>query len=450
MKKIFLALMAVAGLATCAQAQTTYNMNVRLNDGTVVTYAADDVAEVTFDEAEQPYNILTEEFIPDAVLRDYIKTNIANGEDVYTNIQAASYNGAININQLRVFDFKGLEFFTNLQELYCSGINIQTIDISALKNLRVFDASSCQFLTSLTTGEMEKMEDFKNQLPSSLKSLKVISLKYEDLPLSKFTQLETLMADMNKLSTIDLHNFSTLKEVSLSGNQLTTVNLSGCENLKGLILSYNTNLASLDITGCNSIERLYVQNTKLTDLDFAPIASTLHELNVSSNGMTSLDVSQCTELTYLECQSNNLTTAMDFSNNTKLTDLRIESNQVPSVNLKNCNQLQTLNCYDNEALTSLILPDDQSHMTLLNAFSIPNVTELNVGNMTAVEWFSVYVTGLTRIDISNVNHNAKGIYLYYNENLRQIKVWSDFDLNNPPSNVFKDDTASYVYEFTEE
>lgn len=98
MKKIFLALMAVAGLATCAQAQTTYNMNVRLNDGTVVTYAADDVAEVTFDEAEQPYNILTEEFIPDAVLRDYIKTNIANGEDVYTNIQAAAYNGVININ----------------------------------------------------------------------------------------------------------------------------------------------------------------------------------------------------------------------------------------------------------------------------------------------------------------------------------------------------------------
>ena len=89
-------------------------------------------------------------------------------------------------------------------------------------------------------------------------------------------------------------------------------------------------------------------------------------------------------------------------------------------------------------------------MTLLNAFSIPNVTELNVGNMTAVEWFSVYVTGLTRIDISNVNHNAKGIYLYYNENLRQIKVWSDFDLNNPPSNVFKDDTAEFVYEFTEE
>ena len=166
--------------------------------------------------------------------------------------------------------------------------------------------------------------------------------------------------------------------------------------------------------------------------------------------MTSLDVSQCTELTYLECQSNNLTQAMDFSNNTKLTDLRIESNQVPSVNLKNCNQLQTLNCYDNEALTSLILPDDQSHMTLLNAFSIPNVTELNVGNMTAVEWFSVYVTGLTRIDISNVNHNAKGIYLYYNENLRQIKVWSDFDLNNPPTNVFKDDTAEFVYEFTED
>lgn len=462
MKKIFLVLMAIAGLATCAWAQTTYNMNVRLNDGTVVTYAADDVAEVTFEEAEQPFNILTEEFIPDAVLRDYIKTNIANGEDVYTNVQAAAYNGVININQLRVFDFKGLEFFTNLQELYCSGLNIQTIDISALKNLRVFDASSCQFLTSLTTGEMEKMEDFNisrcpkltgydlNQLPSSLKSLKVISLKYASIPFDLFPNLETLEADMNLLTELDLQGNTTIKRISLSGNALTSVNLNGCENLEYLVLSYNTNLASLDITGCNSIERLYVQNTKLTDLDLAPIASTLHELNVSSNGMTNLDVSQCTELTYLECQSNNLTQAMDFSNNTKLTDLRIESNQVPSVNLKNCNQLQTLNCYSNEALTSLILPDDQSHITLLNAFSIPNVTELNIGNMTAVEWFSVYVTGLTRIDISNVNQNAKGIYLYYNDNLRQIKVWSDFDMNNPPANVFKDDTAEFVYEFTEE
>lgn len=462
MKKIFLVLMAIAGLATCAWAQTTYNMNVRLNDGTVVTYAADDVAEVTFEEAEQPFNILTEEFIPDAVLRDYIKTNIANGEDVYTNVQAAAYNGVININQLRVFDFKGLEFFTNLQELYCSGLNIQAIDISALKNLRVFDASSCQFLTSLTTGEMEKMEDFNisrcpkltgydlNQLPSSLKSLKVISLKYASIPFDLFPNLETLEADMNLLTELDLQGNTSIKRISLSGNALTSVNLNGCENLEYLVLSYNTNLASLDITGCNSIERLYVQNTKLTDLDLAPIASTLHELNVSSNGMTSLDVSQCTELTYLECQSNNLTQAMDFSNNTKLTDLRIESNQVPSVNLKNCNQLQTLNCYSNEALTSLILPDDQSHITLLNAFSIPNVTELNIGNMTAVEWFSVYVTGLTRIDISNVNQNAKGIYLYYNDNLRQIKVWSDFDMNNPPANVFKDDTAEFVYEFTEE
>lgn len=462
MKKIFLVLMAIAGLATCAWAQTTYNMNVRLNDGTVVTYAADDVAEVTFEEAEQPFNILTEEFIPDAVLRDYIKTNIANGEDVYTNVQAAAYNGAININGLRVFNFQGLEFFTNLQELYCSGINIQTIDISALKNLRVFDASSCQFLTSLTTGEMEKMEDFNisrcpkltgydlNQLPSSLKSLKVISLKYASIPFDLFPNLETLEADMNLLTELDLQGNTTIKRISLSGNALTSVNLNGCENLEYLVLSYNTNLSSIDISGCNHITDFFLQNTQIADLDLTPFAGSLKQLNVSYNGMTSLDVSQCTELTYLECQNNNLTQAMDFSNNTKLTDLRIESNQVPSVNLKNCNQLQTLNCYSNEALTSLILPDDQSHITLLNAFSIPNVTELNIGNMTAVEWFSVYVTGLTRIDISNVNQNAKGIYLYYNDNLRQIKVWSDFDMNNPPANVYKDDTAEFVYEFTEE
>ena len=51
---------------------------------------------------------------------------------------------------------------------------------------------------------------------------------------------------------------------------------------------------------------------------------------------------------------------------------------------------------------------------------------------------------------SRCRKGGESIYLYYNENLRQIKVWSDFDLNNPPTNVFKDDTAEFVYEFTED
>jgi hypothetical protein len=461
MKKIFFALMAVAGLATCAQAQTTYNMNVRLNDGTIVTYAADDVAEVTFDEVEV-FNILTEERIPDAVLRDYIKANIANGEDVYTNIQAAAYSGSIDISGQRVFDLTGLEYFTNLQELFCKGLNIQSIDISALKNLRVFDCTSCNYLTTLVTGELEHLESFTisscrnltgydlNQLPSTLKTLGIVSSKYESIPFSKFPQLETLYADMNNLTELNLQGNTTIKNIWLSSNKLTSVNLNGCNSLEIVVLSYNSELNNLDLTGCSKIERLYVQNTKINELDVAPFVSTLKILNVSRNGFNTLDVSQCTQLSYLECQGNNLTGNFDFSNNPNLSVLRIEENHISSLNMSQCNQLEELHCYNMEEITSIVLPDDQSHLTNVNAFSMPNLSSLNVGNMTSVNYLSVYMTGLTRVDISQCNKDARGIYLYYNDNLRQIKVWSDFDLDNPPTNVFKDDTAEFVYEFTEE
>lgn len=461
MKKIFLALMTIAGIATYAHAQTTYNMNVRLNDGTVVTYAADDVAEVTFEEAQEPFNILTEEHIPDANLRSYIQTEIANGAETYTNIHAAAYTGTINLKGKQIYNLQGIEFFTNLQELNCSGLNLQSLDVSALTNLRVLDCSKCKYLPTINLGQNDVLEDLNisdctklkgydlTQLPSSLKSLKMSSMDYESIPFSQFPNLEILDANMNNLTELDLQGHTSIKEIALSSNNLTTVNLNGCSNLKYLLVSYNSDLSSLNIDGCNNIENLYIHRTKIVDVDLAPFSATLKELNVSHNGLTSLDVSQCTELTYLECQSNNLTQAMSFNNNTKLQELRIEENHIPSVDLTNCNELITLNCYSMDELTELILPEDQSHMTLLNAFSIPNVTSLNIGNMSSIAYLNVYVTGLTRIDISQCNKNAINIFLQYNDSLRQVKVWSDFDIDNPPTNVWIDDTAEYVYDFTD-
>lgn len=461
MKKIFIALMAVASIATCANAQTTYNMNVRLNDGTVVTYAADDVVEVTFDQVEV-FNILTEEHIPDAALRAYIQENIADGAETYTNLQAAAYTGAIDLSGKNVFNTTGLEYFTNLQELSVHGLKIQSLDISALKNLHSLDCSNCNFLSTIISDQMDKLESFNisnckqlkgydlTQLPSCLKRLSIASMDYTSIPLSQFPQLETLEANLNKLTTLDFQGSTYIKTIAASGNTLTSVNLNGCENMEYLLVSYNSSLNSLDITGCNKIEYLYIQSTLISDIDLTEVSATLKELNVSGNGLTSLDISQCHELTYLECQSNNLTGGINFNANTKLQVLRIEENHLNSVDLSNCNELQELNCYSMDELTSLVLPDDQSHMTLINAFSIPNVTSLNVGNMSSINYLNVYVTGLTRIDISQCNHDAIGIYLFYNDNLRQIKVWPDFDMENPPMNVYKDDTAEFVYEFTED
>ena len=462
MKKIFIALMAIAGIATCANAQTTYNMNVHLNDGTVVTYAADDVAEVTFQEVEV-FNILTEEHIPDLALRTYIQSEIANGAEVYTNLQAAAYEGSINLNGVRVYNTQGLEFFTGLQVLDCHGLNrIKSIDISALKNLREFYCNNCNYLETLTVGQNDKLEllDMSDcpqlqgydltQLPSTIKTLRISSLGYESIPFDHFPQLETLNANMNQLTELDIHDNRTIKTIYMSSNLLSSVNVSGCENLEFILVSFNSNLSSIDINGCSNLKALYIQRTLINEIDLTPVANTLQELNVSHNGFNSLDVSQCHELNYLECQDNNLSGEIDLSANTKLEILRIEENDLQTVNLSGCNELVELSCYSMETLTSLILPEDQSHITLLNTFTLPNLASLNTGNLSSINYMNVYSTALTRLDISGCNPLASSFYLAYNENLRQIKVWPDFDMDNPPSSIYKDETATFVYEFTED
>lgn len=92
MKRLILALLA-AVIMTTAAAQT-YNMEVSLKNGNKITLAADSVSEVRF-KAMEVYNILTEKHIPDTILLNYIKRNIARGADTYTNIQASQYTGAI-------------------------------------------------------------------------------------------------------------------------------------------------------------------------------------------------------------------------------------------------------------------------------------------------------------------------------------------------------------------
>ena len=58
------------------------------------------------------------------------------------------------------------------------------------------------------------------------------------------------------------------------------------------------------------------------------------------------------------------------------------------------------------------------------------------------------MTPLKRIDISKVNQDYRNLYLDYNDNLTEIKVWPGFDLENPPTSVQKPANAKFVYEFT--
>ena len=92
MKHLVLSILTVAaGLTAVAQ---NYNMEITLSDGTKQYIPADKVTEVRFvTDSETPgqaFNILTEEYIPDGVLRNAIQEQVAKGSETLTNVEVAA------------------------------------------------------------------------------------------------------------------------------------------------------------------------------------------------------------------------------------------------------------------------------------------------------------------------------------------------------------------------
>lgn len=113
----------------------------------------------------------------------------------------------------------------------------------------------------------------------------------------------------------------------------------GVVTLYGDITDLNcseSDLFSLDVSQCSTLERLLCDN----------------------NHLSSLDLSQCTELEYLSCQSNQLS-SLDMSACCKLQVLCCRHNKLKSLDVHTCQELQGLFCSHNR-LRSLELSGCQN------------------------------------------------------------------------------------------
>lgn len=459
MKRLILALLAAVIMVTAAA--QTYNMEVSLKNGNKVTLAADSVSEVRFVKAEapKPFNILTEEYIPDAKLRELIQTQVAKGEKTLTNVQAAEYTGTLDLD--KVGDtLKGLEFFTGITELFLTNSGAEILDVRPFKNLKslyfrtnkklsVFNAEGLTKLVNLDMGYNALLAGYDlNKLPEQIESLTIMELKYESIDVSKFKNLRKLVFAFNQVTSLDVSNNKTLELVDGGSNKLTSVNVSGCSSLTDLIAGYNTELSNVNLAGCGKITDLTLHNTAVAELDPTPFASTLKHLGLGSTKITSLDVSKCTELEYLDIANTgvagNLTVVSP-----KLNNIRCESSKLTKVDLSKCPVIREAHLFEMENVEEIILADDLSALIQLNVYTDPKLTAFSWGTTHVLQYGNICGTGLKRLDISKVNRN----YLYLsleNENMTEIKVWKEFDIQNPPENIGKNETTKFVYEFTQE
>lgn len=259
---------------------------------------------------------------PVADLRSYVKERIDLNGDGWLSEGEIKAVEKITLRNYEDYDaktnakncpnLKGIEVFTNLEELTCVGCNISSLDLS--KNTKL------QYLSV----------DY-----NSLTALDV----------SKNTKLLSLSCDGNKLTKLNVKSNKKLEGLSVSSNKLSSLDVTKNTNLQWLWCSENK-LKKLNVTKNKELSEVSCGNNKLTALDVTKNAR-LTELFCWGNKLTKLNVTKNTGLIWLNCGSNRLT-KLNVTKNKKLTSLDCSNNKLSSLDLAKNTKLKTLSCENNK------------------------------------------------------------------------------------------------------
>ncbi len=387
---------------------------------------------------------INETNFPDTNFRTFLLSQSYGSDGVITDAEIAGIT-KINVNKKNIQSLKGIEFFTNLEQLRAESNQLTAIDVS--KNTLLT-------LLNLTTNQLTTLDISKNL---ALTRVHVSENQLTELDVSKQTALESVECQNNQLTTLVLSNnpnlnflecynnnikdaamdaliksmplgstsyrFRVLTTKPNEGNVMTTTQVAAAKS-KGW--SPNIGIYQGEIEGSviydwqeyegskPIIVGIEINETNFPDYNFRNYLlgwgygsdgvitdeeiSNIKNFYIGGRYIRNLKgIEYFTALTFLQCDNNQLT-SLDLSQNKALTNLQCENNQLTSLDLSNNTALDYLECYNNQ-LTTL----DVSKNTALRYLSCFNnqLTSLNVSGCTSLTHLACGNNQLTSLDLSN-------------------------------------------------
>ncbi len=213
---------------------------------------------------------IDEEHFEDEQFRTFVSERFDTvKDDILSDSEIAAVTGIGCMNR-NIASLQGVEYFTNLISLWCSGNRLTELDVSQNTALTELDCGS-NLLTSLNVSGCTAMENlmcydnrltslnlsgctalealacFDNQLEeldvsanTQLTSLNCCNNRLEELDVNANTQLRSLICNQNRLTSLNLSGSSSLTSLACHGNALTTLNVQNCPALRDLLLSPDT------------------------------------------------------------------------------------------------------------------------------------------------------------------------------------------------------------------
>ena len=196
---------------------------------------------------------------PDANFRQWLKDNFRSygftTEGV--TVSAANLNSITSINcssGTNISNLKGIEYFTQLNELWC-GSNYLTTTPNFTKNTK---------LTALGfSGNMGSLDLSRN---TNLTELLVTGENLTMLNLSYNTKLQKLTLQKTSLAQLDLSKNTALIYLKLYTSNLSLTSLDLSKNTELIYLYLPTEVTSIDLSKCTKLKALYGTGSKLTSL----------------------------------------------------------------------------------------------------------------------------------------------------------------------------------------
>jgi hypothetical protein len=302
---------------------------------------------------------------------DYSHIIDANGDGEIQMSEASLVTG-LNLRSTnnRIASAEGLQYFTNLKRLTCSGNSLTSLDVSMLSSLVYLNCGNNNIVTLnvLGLGQLKELWCNNNDLTT---------LNTEGL-----TSIETLLAHVNNLSSLNLNTMPALKGLKISGNEFTTLDLTTSSTLEVVECSANP-LTQLTVANMGSMLELVASGTLISSVDVSGMVNLRH-LDVSYNAIASINVTTNSALLSLNVTDNPLTEIE--LNNALLEDLSIGNTLVSTIDCSST-AVRRLYCSSNENLTSINVQNGALSFSdpdmLFYAFmfeDLPNLTSICVDN----------------------------------------------------------------------
>ena len=373
---------------------------------------------------------------PDANFKERLIANgIDKNFDSEISVEEALAVTYLDISGSELFppisNISGIEEFTNLDTLICSGNEIANIDSIGLINLKYLNCSGNAFShfnasvfpglkvlicnpsdsLELNNPSLEQLDVQSNIFIDVSKSLvlkKLICLPSSSPSLANNKELEFIQcyAHAGQINNIDLSNNPKLKYVDIWCN-LPSIDLSNNPELTYLNLRQN-NILELDLSVNSKLETLNCATNQLTSLDLSNNVNLL-SVNCGQNNLTNLKVNGLSKMKILACNNNQLTD-INLNDNVDLEDLWIGRNLLDSLDLSKNLSLKNISCSNN----NLISLDLIKNVNLIDIeCEENNLTILNVYGLTKLTWINAWGNNLKNLNLST-NQALTYLGLYHN------------------------------------